>query len=268
MGNRPPSDERPYWLTICKNPDNYDGPKRTMYIFSKSIKIKKCSICNQLIPVTQFRKYAKGLYGVEAYCKMCRNSKYKDAISNIEYKTKLKEQRAKNHMVNREKYNERHKKDFQEKKVIIYERRKKYYNNHPDKKLAELHRQHIRHLLKSGKKSSELLGCSKEFLKEWFDFHFTINKDFTIENHGLVWHIDHVIPVNKWNLDDETEMLNCFNWRNLMPLEKYDNILKKDTINEDQLIEQNRRLELFGKIKGQNFGNLTQMAKPTIAGTA
>ena len=51
---------------------------------------------------------------------------------------------------------------------------------------------------------------------------------YNFENYGDIWHIDHVIPIHTFNLENEQEQLLAFNWRNTMPLLASDN-LKKGT---------------------------------------
>jgi hypothetical protein len=215
---------------------------------------KLCTMCNEKLELNSFRKCKEGTHGVGNRCKPCWKKWYKDRVDNdLEYKKTLAKQRADNHIENKEKYNERHKVDFRQNKVRIYARRKKYYLAHPDKALAELHRQHLRNILKSGKESPDLLGCNTPFLKLWFDLHFSIDTEFSIANHGNVWHIDHVIPINKWDLSNEEHKKLCFNWKNLMPLRAGENISKHDNIDLAQVTEQNRRLKLFGKIRNRKY---------------
>jgi len=40
----------------------------------------------------------------------------------------------------------------------------------------------------------------------------------TWENHGKLWHIDHIVPCMKFDLTKEEEQLKCFNYTNLQPL--------------------------------------------------
>ena len=49
-------------------------------------------------------------------------------------------------------------------------------------------------------------------------------------NHGKKWHIDHVIPISKFDLDNEEQQLIAFNWRNTMPLSCKENLIKNNKI--------------------------------------
>ena len=56
-----------------------------------------------------------------------------------------------------------------------------------------------------------------------------------MENHGKIWHIDHVIPISKFNLDNLEEQLLAFNWRNTMPLSSKENLSKNNKILKSQI---------------------------------
>lgn len=93
------------------------------------------------------------------------------------------------------------------------------------------------------KKTLELLGCSLEFLKAWFKSQFA--SDMTFQNHGPVWHIDHVKPCASFDLLDDDEQKKCFNWKNLQPLYGDENLSKNDTV-DNKYIEKH-------KIKAKKF---------------
>jgi len=270
MGN---TGSAKYWFFILKNPIILTNIKPFRCVIAlKTEKIKQCNDCNQYMPISQFRNLKTGVYGVGQKCKICWSAWYKQRLTDDEYKKKLVTQRANNHIKNRDKYNKRHQIHFQKNKKYIYKRRKRYYTNNPDKAYAELHRQHIRNTLKCGKNALIYLGCDAKFLQKWFEFHFSINTNLSIENHGIEWHIDHVIPINKWDLTREDHRQLCFNWKNLMPLECCKNISKHDNIDMNQIREQNKRLQMFSNITGEIYEKLSldllYTAKPTIAGSS
>lgn len=71
------------------------------------------------------------------------------------------------------------------------------------------------------------LGCN---CSEYLKYMTTYDSEFNYENHGDVWHIDHVIPISKFNIMDENEQLIAFNWRNTMPLLASENLSKNNKI--------------------------------------
>jgi len=82
-------------------------------------------------------------------------------------------------------------------------------------------------LLSKTKHTVEYLGCSSDEYLKWL---LTNNSGFTLTNRGSEWHIDHVIPLSKFNLDLESEQLVAFNWRNTMPLSPEKNLSKSNKI--------------------------------------
>ena len=52
------------------------------------------------------------------------------------------------------------------------------------------------------------------------------------ENYGE-WHIDHIIPLNYFNLFDESELYVAWNWRNLQPLWESENCSKQARVMDD-----------------------------------
>ena len=76
--------------------------------------------------------------------------------------------------------------------------------------------------------SVEYLGCSIDKLERWIEYQF--NENMSWENYGSYWEIDHVLPVSKFDLTNEQNIYQCFNWRNLQPLEARENIRKSNKI--------------------------------------
>ena len=92
------------------------------------------------------------------------------------------------------------------------------------------------------KHSIEYLGCSSE---EYFKWIFNHNENCNLENHGKYWHIDHVIPISKFDLSNESEQMLAFNWRNTMPLSSEENLVKNNKIIKEQIIEHLDKLHKY-----------------------
>jgi len=73
----------------------------------------------------------------------------------------------------------------------------------------------------------EYLGCNASEYLRWISDN---SNNYTLDNHGSVWHIDHVIPLSKFDLEDPSQQLIAFNWRNTMALEKHANLAKNNRI--------------------------------------
>jgi hypothetical protein len=189
---------------------------------------KICRKCNVEQPIDQFKIYNK-ITG--ARINDCRNCKI---FYLKEYNRKTEDIRKKQ------------KKEYREKnKNILNEKKKIYYINNKDKirtykkkwetdkrksdilfKLKQVLRHRIYIYLKRKEKnkkfkSIELLGCSSSFLKEHIEKQFQLN--MTWDNYGD-WHIDHIIPLNSAN--SEEELFKLCHYTNLQPLWAYDNLSK------------------------------------------
>lgn len=71
-----------------------------------------------------------------------------------------------------------------------------------------------------------LLGCSVKELRAHLEKQFS--PGMTWENYGK-WHVDHKRPCASFNLHDESQRFQCFNFSNLQPLWAKDNLKKGST---------------------------------------
>ena len=101
------------------------------------------------------------------------------------------------------------------------------------------------------KNTIEYLGTTSEIFKSWIEFNFEENMNF--ENHGKYWHVDHVIPVSKFNINKEEDVLKCFNWINLSPLTKIDNLTKSNNIEKEQILTHIKKLKEFNSLNNNIF---------------
>jgi len=83
------------------------------------------------------------------------------------------------------------------------------------------------------------LGCNCLNYLKWI---LNNNQLYTFENHGKEWHIDHVIPLSKFDLENENEQLIAFNWRNTMPLSVKENLSKNNKIIKEQIENHYKKL--------------------------
>jgi hypothetical protein len=99
-------------------------------------------------------------------------------------------------------------------------------------KLQTLLRTRLLKALKSNyKKGSavEMLGCSIEEFKEYLESKFT--KGMSWDNHGTNgWHIDHIIPLSRVDLQNISELKKVCHYTNMQPLWAVDNLKKSNRI--------------------------------------
>ena len=81
--------------------------------------------------------------------------------------------------------------------------------------------------LSKNKKSIDILGCDIKFFKEYLEVRFT--DDMNWSNYGVVWDIDHIIPLA--TATNEYDIIRLNHYTNLQPLDSYVNrFIKRDKI--------------------------------------
>jgi|Laugrespbdmm15sd_2_1035082.scaffolds.fasta_scaffold09986_2 hypothetical protein len=126
--------------------------------------------------------------------------------------------------------------------VQVAERRLHRLHTDPLFKFKQTVRNRIlKYLTKSSKdrRTNEYLGCSSSQYYDWLKYNSDI---YTFENHGKTWHIDHVIPLSHFNLDDKEQQLIAFNWANTMPLSIEENLSKGSNILISQITQHKEKL--------------------------
>jgi len=107
---------------------------------------------------------------------------------------------------------------------------KNRYNSNIQYRLAKLLRVRIRDSLKNQKLKTGSavrdLGCSIEELKIYLEKRFQPHMSW--ENQGQ-WHIDHIIPLSKFDLTNREQLLKACHFTNLQPLWAKDNKTKGAT---------------------------------------
>ena len=100
----------------------------------------------------------------------------------------------------------------------------------------------LRSVLNKNTTTMNYIGCNIQYFREWLEFNFT--KDMNWDNYASLWSIDHIIPVCKFNLSNEDEKLQCWNWSNMMPVTVKYNSSKKN-INMEQIKYVMEQIEKF-----------------------
>lgn len=60
-----------------------------------------------------------------------------------------------------------------------------------------------------------------------------------------LWHIDHVIPISLFNLENNQELFEAFNWQNCRAEYATFNLEKGDNIINTQVVEHKRQLQFL-----------------------
>jgi len=137
---------------------------------------------------------------------------------------------------------------FQNNKELINEKFNNRRKNDPVFKFIQIQRSRIRNALKNKTKSTnEYLDCNGDDFVNWMVYSF--DEFQTLENHGSIWHIDHVIPISKFNLNNQEEQILCFNWRNTMPFSVKKNLSKNNKLVSSQIEQHLQKLISYHKEK-------------------
>lgn len=132
---------------------------------------------------------------------------------------------------NREKMSELQSNWFQKHKTEICETSKERYKT--DEKFRERvnHSNALRFMIKGKIKTSKFVDCNSKRLINWVQYQF--EEDMSLENHGKVWSVDHVIPCNEYlNGDYDKSVVLC--WLNVKPVYITDNLKKNMYVDKGQ----------------------------------
>lgn len=190
---------------------------------------KICTKCNMEKDISNFtfRKF-RNIY--EAQCKKCKaeQEKLRRILKHDEIRIKAKEN---------------YKPPPSQRRIAINLRKRtnRYVTNRNGKNLY-----------------LKLLGCNKQFLIKWFEFHFQMDEHFNMnwDNYGQHWHIDHVKPCCSFDMTNDDEQKECFHWTNICPVLKDYNLLKGGQIKLLDQIRQEIRVKKFIKEIGDKTQHL------------
>lgn len=99
-------------------------------------------------------------------------------------------------------------------------------------------RDSIRHALEGTRtektlRTMAIVGCSADALKVHLERQF--KRSMSWANYGKRWHIDHITPVSYFDLTDPAQLALCFNWQNLRPLWRKQNVSEGNRRGHSQL---------------------------------
>lgn len=157
------------------------------------------------------------------YCRYCKTSK-----SHSEFQ----KHRAKCRPCRTLETNEWNSKNREQHNKYQKEYKHRRYNQDINFKIKAILRARIRKFLKNGWKSGssvDLLGCSIENFKLHIQSKW--QSGMTWDNWSkLGWHIDHIIPLNSFDLSNPEELKQACHYTNLQPLWSQDNAIKSDKV--------------------------------------
>lgn len=153
---------------------------------------KQCSDCLEIKTLIQFYKHNRYKDGYRNTCIECHSKRWKTYYNNGY--NKILKSRFLNDMIYKLKQNQK----------------------------SYIHIQLKKSKLIKSNNINKYIGCHIEQFKKWLEFQFIDDMNWNNKN----WQIDHIIPVSLFNLNNELERKIAFNWTNVQPLYKDENLKK------------------------------------------
>ena len=199
--------------------------RRKEHRFSDGIEEKHCGTCDTWKHLNLFCFNKRRWDNLKALCKTCCNAKAKKRHREL-YQT---EEGREHIRAQRRKYQ---KKRQMNGKRNAYQNKK--YKEDPVYRTKNNMRTRIlgcfsKHGVKKTAKTSEIMGCTPEFLNNHLEKYF--DDQMSWKNHGE-WHIDHIIPCCAFGVTiEEQKVLHWY--QNLRPMWAKDNLSKNGAYKEE-----------------------------------
>jgi hypothetical protein len=234
---------------ICKECRNKNSRENYKVLEINENEEQECSTCKNKKPITSFIKNRK-------ICKDCNNAKRRTLYINdeehrkklIQLATNFKSKKIFEKNIKKEEEigidnkkcsccnSIKHKSSFRHNRLKC----KDCERDEPLEKMKRVIRSRIiSALTNKNKHTIEYLGCNTHEYLKWLLKNVS---GYTLENRGKEWHIDHVIPLSHFDLENVEQQLIAFNWRNTMPLSCEENLKKNNKIIKSQVEQHYKKL--------------------------
>jgi hypothetical protein len=192
-------------------------------------KLKKCPICETIKPYSDYGVNKKSFGGIMAMCRSCKSivdkeyrndpkHRQKNLDRKKEYYFKIKDTQRHKDNQKRSQENRDYKKEYSKAMSDEFKRFKQRM-----RQLTNVHLKKRKDWVKKDTKTVDLLGADYFVVKEFIGRQFL--KGMTWDNHGKVWHIDHIIPLDAAGKDPVKLKRLCY-YQNLTPMLVNDNLKK------------------------------------------
>jgi hypothetical protein len=173
---------------------------RNQHIYINNIESKLCGKCEKTLSLLEFGKMKKCWDGLDWDCLNC--------------------QRIRNKKRNKQETTKKYQREYKQRRR----------NESPVLKLCfNIRRGITRFIRQRGKikksKFTDYLGCSVDEFTKYIESRLTY--EMTWENYGKVWHLDHIIPLRFFNLNN---IYRAWHYTNLQPLLAEENLRKNDLL--------------------------------------
>ena len=237
-------------------------------VFKQCSKCREIKPLHNFIYISKAQRYDSKCKSCEKKYQIEYNIKHKAIIKQKQKEYRIKN--IEKFIANRDEYNKQNREYYQNNKETYKKKHSEYHKNNkdwlnPHKRIyAKEHKEQIN---KRNQKRNKIRmqtdptykvkilmrNSSKKFITKGGKVDITcrtrdllcksaqevrchLEKQFrdgmTWENHGVVWHIDHIIPLDFFNQSDLTERKLANHWGNLQPLLVAENLLKSNNVPE------------------------------------
>lgn len=193
----------------------------------KIIKDKKCHSCKQIKGSELFNVDKTKHDGLSGSCKACvliKNQEYRSANPEYSglYNKRYYQDNKDSIIANVKSYNNKNKKLIHSRSIEYQKRPLVRVRRRLTKRIREA-------LFSVGKRKNHetlaLLGCTFDFFKQHIESLFQDGMSWCNYGKGG-WELDHIRPCSSFDLTNEDEVKKCFNYTNIQPLWKIDNVIK------------------------------------------
>lgn len=192
---------------------------------------KQCKKCNIEKPLGDFCNRKGEIDGKHRYCKSCLNQNFKSYYHSSgrkesDYYKTYRQQ-------NKEYFNQYSNNHYHTKKELYREWNKNKYHSDPSFRIKHVTSARISEALKTyntlkNNRTIEYLGCNMEEYTLYLEKQFT--PEMSWNNYGEFWEIDHILPIDSFDLEIEENLYKCFHYTNTQPLEKSKNREKSNKV--------------------------------------
>lgn len=228
---------------LCNKDDvEFEGRKKVcnecqIIVIESNKTIKTCEYCGQDESIKLFSLAKKGII-----CKDCIRDYTLDQ-KMIRHKLTYKEYYENNRDKMTHKSREWNKNN-KDKRAVAKKNYREKHKNEINFRIKENLSTRLRNLIrKDGHCVIDFLDCSIEFFKEWLRYNFKEGMSF--ENYGSFWHIDHAKACALYDFSKQDDVKECWNWSNLVPLEKTQNEKKGSKLDMEYIEYYKKRRDMF-----------------------
>lgn len=202
---------------------------------------KICNTCHIEKNISEFSLRSGKKLNRHHRCKKCTNEYAKEY--RTKNKTIVKERQKEWYNTHGKDWKKQYEKNNREK---INARDRKKYETDKNYRIKKILRTRFASTVNKKKIYKSILtyiGIDLDLLLKWIEYQFDVNMCW--ENQGTYWDLDHVVPCDKFDLTNESEIKKCFHWTNIRPLEKKENDTKNNKIIKNIIKQHKKIVEKF-----------------------